>query len=483
MARPVLMRGACAALLLAGCTATVPDGQIVCSVASPECPEGFVCCPAAASGAYDGVCTTQACGDAGPGDAGPSADAGFDAGVVDVPDAGFDAGFDAGPPPPPVPEEVAAGGSHTCLRLSDGRILCWGSNASGQLGQGTESTAPRTTPIAVMGIDGGALEVEASAEATCARFADRIRCWGSNAVAFSVGPIGSDVERSPIPLDVELAGTTPVQLVMGQYHACAIMDAARTLECWGHNGDGQLGVGTRRSEAIPVAVPMLAGVADVCAGAQHTCAALADGTLYCWGNADKGQLGIGEPGTPTVRTSPTLVPLADVVDVECGYFHTCAITDDGTTRQTWCWGENRSGETAQDELTNPVLEPTAFLDASGASVERIAIGGGTQFFSVTYGFTLVTGPTLPLRGFGNNSSGQLGLGGVGPTMTSTPMPVLEVEPAILDVSAGAFHACAIDEAAGVRRVLCWGDGGNGRLGNAAERSSDRPVAVFGYDGT
>ncbi len=477
------------ALVAVGCTATIPDGQIVCSVASPDCPEGFTCCASGASGTYDGVCSRSACADAGAGDAGPpdldaGPDGGIDAGADGGADAGFDAGLDAGPPPPPIPVEVAAGAEHTCLRLSDGTVRCWGSNARGQLGQGTESTAPQTTPIPVMGLRPGALEIEAAQEATCARFADRIQCWGSNQVAFSVGPIGSDVTRSLVPRDVELNDPTPQRLVMGALHACAIVGTSRTLECWGHNGDGQIGIGTRTPAAIPVAVPMLAGVVDVCAGAQHTCAALDDGSLYCWGNAQRGQLGIGEPMGMNERMSPTLVPLTAVREVECGYHHTCAISHAGAAPQTFCWGENRRGETQQDELTNPVLDPTPFRDARGGDVTQIAIGGGTKFITVTYGFTLVVGPTLALSGFGDNGDDQLGLGVAGPDFTSALAPVLEIMPPVVDVSAGAFHACAIDEpAVGTRRVLCWGFGGNGRLGNAAERSSDRPVPVFGFDGT
>ncbi len=476
MARPLLI----AALALAGCTATIPDGQIVCSVAAPDCPDDFVCCPAPPSGGFDGVCSRSACGDAGPGDAG-SSDAGFDASLDAGVDAGSDAGFDAGPPP--IPAEIAAGTDHSCLRLSDGTVECWGSNASGQLGQGVETVAPQTVPIAVMDLRPGALEIEAAAEASCARFADGVQCWGSNQVAFSVGPIGSDVMRSPLPRDVELNDPTPHQLAMGAYHACAIVGTARTLECWGHNADGQLGIGSRMASAIPVAVPGLTAVADVCAGQQHTCAALGDGTLYCWGGAARGQLGIGEPGMPSDRTSPTRVDLTQVIELECGYLHTCAITDDGTTRRAYCWGENRRGETQQDELTSPVLEPTLFRDSRGADVERIAIGG-SSFFTVTRGFTLVWGTSLSLSGFGDNGDDQLGLGVAGPDFTSALLPTLEVGRTIVDFSAGGSHACAIDEpSVGRRRVLCWGYGANGRLGNAGERPSDRPVPVFGYDGT
>jgi alpha-tubulin suppressor-like RCC1 family protein len=41
--------------------------------------------------------------------------------------------------------ELTAGFNHTCARLSDGTLRCWGYNGNGQLGDGT--TTNRTTPV------------------------------------------------------------------------------------------------------------------------------------------------------------------------------------------------------------------------------------------------------------------------------------------------------------------------------------------------
>jgi alpha-tubulin suppressor-like RCC1 family protein len=47
------------------------------------------------------------------------------------------------------PFAVAAGGDHTCAILEDGTLWCWGSNAHGELGDGT--SAQRATPAPVSG--------------------------------------------------------------------------------------------------------------------------------------------------------------------------------------------------------------------------------------------------------------------------------------------------------------------------------------------
>src|SRR5688500_17580983 len=42
---------------------------------------------------------------------------------------------------------AAVGSDHTCARLSDSTLRCWGVNAYGQLGDGTTST--QSTPVIV----------------------------------------------------------------------------------------------------------------------------------------------------------------------------------------------------------------------------------------------------------------------------------------------------------------------------------------------
>ena len=70
--------------------------------------------------------------------------------------------FDMSPTPVPVTgilnaTSIAAGtyttfgfGGHTCARLADATLRCWGSNYFGQLGDGT--TTDPSTPVTVTGI-------------------------------------------------------------------------------------------------------------------------------------------------------------------------------------------------------------------------------------------------------------------------------------------------------------------------------------------
>jgi hypothetical protein len=66
-----------------------------------------------------------------------------------------------------------------------------------------------------------------------------------------------------------------------------------TVLCWGGNGNGQLGDGTKTNRLNPVLVEVLSGVRQISTGPRstHTCALLVDETVRCWGNNGNGRLG------------------------------------------------------------------------------------------------------------------------------------------------------------------------------------------------
>jgi hypothetical protein len=73
---------------------------------------------------------------------------------------------------------IAAGGYHI-LALQNGSVYAWGSNGSGQLGNGTTNAS--ATPVAVIGITGTITQIAASASDSYALSADgSIWDWGAN---------------------------------------------------------------------------------------------------------------------------------------------------------------------------------------------------------------------------------------------------------------------------------------------------------------
>ena len=86
------------------------------------------------------------------------------------------------------------------------------------------------------------------------------------------------------------------RLASGDSHTCFVRDD-RTVICWGLNDKRQLGDTTtinRSSPLLPVRdlSGVFAGVVEIAAARNSTCALRADGTVACWGANEQGGIGI-----------------------------------------------------------------------------------------------------------------------------------------------------------------------------------------------
>jgi alpha-tubulin suppressor-like RCC1 family protein len=91
---------------------------------------------------------------------------------------------------------ITTGNDYSCAILLDGTVQCWGENESGQLGNGTTINA--NTPVESNPLLAAATVVTAGQGHTCARIVDnRVQCWGDA----SYSQIGDQViliEVSPV---------------------------------------------------------------------------------------------------------------------------------------------------------------------------------------------------------------------------------------------------------------------------------------------
>lgn len=243
-------------------------------------------------------------------------------------------------------------------------------------------------------------------------------------------------------------GGTPscvAQVTAGAYHTCAVKGDG-TLWCWGANGAGQLGGGQTPDKHSPVQIGALGGaVRSAAAGSEHTCAVKSDGSLWCWGWNYYGQVGAG---TADKEWFPLQVPLGGVVvTVATGDNHTCAITADNTL---WCWGDNEHGQLG-DGTTDNQHSPEQI--AAAGEVASVAAGGGHTCAIKTDG---------SLWCWGWNASGQLGDGTTTNRLSPTKVDALGND--TTSVVAGDRHTCALT-ADGT--AWCWGDNVYGQLGGPA----------------
>jgi alpha-tubulin suppressor-like RCC1 family protein len=174
-------------------------------------------------------------------------------------------------------------------------------------------------------------------------------------------------------------------LGLGADHTCALLTTG-TVECWGRNDRGQLGVNCGVDSFVPAQVPGLSGVASIDGGVRFTCAIISKtGEVKCWGNNALNQLGSGfldnyftskDPAhcgaNSSVRTSSVANigtngnPFARVLAVS--WYHTCATMSDFTIR---CWGQNNLGQLGNHQKSESV-EPVTVLLSTGPGVNFIA---------------------------------------------------------------------------------------------------------------
>ena len=359
---------------------------------------------------------------------------------------------------------IATGGGHTCALTSGGAVKCWGRNSMGQLGDGTVGTN-RLTPVGVVGLPSGVIAIAGGANHTCALTrGGAVKCWGDNFFG-QVGDAGATIRLTPVDV-VGLAGGV-VAISTGADHTCALTRSG-AVKCWGRNGTGQLGDGTRRTNRLtPVDVAGLAsGVVAIAAGELHTCALTSSGVVQCWGYNSFGQL--GDDTSWTGRPTPVdVVGLAGgVVAISAGTDHTCALTRGGAVK---CTGDNFHGQLGDGTSGMSRLTPG---DVAG-------LASGVAAISAGFGHTCALTSGGAVKCWGNNGAGQLGDGTSGPDRL-TPVDVVGLANGVVAIAARGYHTCALT---GGGAVKCWGENNVGQLGDGTVGTNRlTPVDVAGLAG-
>lgn len=260
--------------------------------------------------------------------------------------------------------DITAGEYHTCALLQNGKVQCWGLNGAGQLGNGiTREFLGRNTPVDVTGLAAPAEAIAAGANHTCARLMDgTVWCWGNDEYGqLGDGTIVKGVAVKGKATPVQVAGLENAILVAaGARHTCAL--TGKGVFCWGDNSSGQLGDGTTEASPLPVEVTGLySGVTTITAGEKHTCALSPDQSetvkgIQCWGDNAFSQLGTSS--TEKFSNVPVDVTgyAGEKVSITAGYEYTCVLSKDD---QAYCWGitsYGQSGSTTDSAPSSDMLE-------------------------------------------------------------------------------------------------------------------------------
>jgi alpha-tubulin suppressor-like RCC1 family protein len=164
---------------------------------------------------------------------------------------------------------IAAGDSFSLALKKDGSVWTWGNNASGELGDNT--TTDRSTPAVVSGLSSGVSKIAAGSSFCVVIKTDgSVLAWGNNAS----GEIGNNGAPNDALLPVQVTGLGPgsniTAVTAGFSHVIALTTNG-TLTVWGRNVSGQLGDGTTTEHDAPEVLGTKY-FAQISAGGSHTLA-------------------------------------------------------------------------------------------------------------------------------------------------------------------------------------------------------------------
>ena len=393
---------------------------------------------------------------------------------------------------------LALGDKHSCALTAQGGLKCWGDNSSGQLGDGT--TSSRRIPVDAVAPSQNFVAITAGREHTCALTdIGGVRCWGRNSLGqlgngmssgpqlcFDPGGLGEDYACSRTAVDVTGLASGVRSISAGADHTCAVL-ADDGVKCWGLAMNRAVSELCTRFEYPCSTVPLNVGtfsegVAKIEVGFSHTCILTTPGAVKCWGANSDGQLGDGT--TTDIDTPVEVNGLTDrVTALALGETHTCVLTVGGAVE---CWGGNAAGQVGTP-LTECAPLPACRIMAP---VVVTGLSSGVLAITADVRHNCVLTENGGAKCWGESGFGVLGAGGqeqcYGGPCSSTPLDVTGLSSDAVQLAAGRLHNCVIvDEGS----AQCWGFNFYEQLGVKTPNEetqcfcSQAPVSVFGFGRT
>lgn len=255
---------------------------------------------------------------------------------------------------------------------------------------------------------------------------------------------------------------TVASVEAGNRHSLALMSDG-TVQAWGGNDNGALGLGDTTDRVSPEVIPGLSGVTAVSAGDGHSLALMENGSIKSWGQNFFGALG---NNTTTFSDVPVDVHVltSGVTAISAGGFYSVALTEGGAV---YSWGSGQFGQLGHGPgLVNyDEPEPISTLTSGVAAISA----GQNHVLALLENHTVMA--------WGNNQNGQVGNNSPATDNIEAPVAV-SVLTDVIAISAGGTHSLALR---GDGTVWAWGGNDNGAVGDGTTDDRFVPVQVSGLE--
>ncbi|MCR9246066.1 MAG: PKD domain-containing protein [bacterium] len=354
---------------------------------------------------------------------------------------------------------VAAGERHSLALSANGSVWAWGSNAFGQLGDGSRER--RLVPVRVAGLPQPAIAIAAGAEHSLAVLQDNtVWGWGRTADRRLRIRLEGSPPAQAAPVMISGPPEFAVGLAAGDGHAMALQGSGGVV-AWGRTSSGQTAM--QPATGGPVGnLPFRATQVEAAYDVSY--AVLADRSLWAWGDGSFGQLG---PTASGPRGFARPVETVSAVDaVRAGMSHTLVLSDGAVI----AFGGNRYSQlgdgSREPQIAQPVFVPRLL------TVREIAAGRDHSLALQADGRVLQ---------WGLSDLGQAGPIPGGPSMGASHQLLPEVVaglPSAAAIDAGGRHSIAVTAAG--QSAYAWGDNRSGQLGDGTASASRAVIApVYG----
>ena len=366
---------------------------------------------------------------------------------------------------------------NTGIVTSLGRILMWGQNSNGTIGDGTYIYKANPTDITAncnLGLEEKIIDLSLGiGHAGVLTSNNRVLMWGLNNY-YQLGD-GTNVTKN-LPVDITTRfvlnpGEVNTEIRLGGYMSATLTSNSRSFS-WGNNNVGQLGDGTNTIKSAPTRLkplrytitenflPVSETIIKAEAGDNFSAVITASHRLFMFGWNAYGQLGTGNTikSMPVDITANFNLAIGEVIeDIYLGGTSALAITSSG---RIFTWGQNVYGQLADGTNVNkslPVDVSANFSFNEFETIEQVTLASEN-------GFILTSEKRVFAWGY--NAYGQLGDG----TTSHKYLPIdvtshfpLEVGETVESIVAGSWHTGAYTS---LNRLFTWGRNDYGQLGDA-----------------